>query len=238
MSTASQKATPDSTNRPPKSLVTLVVLFVALLLAAALSEGVYDIAFANLALDLSGLVSTIGLVYCAGYGVEVAASLALGPLLDRRDPRAVLVVSFLLKISVFVLIGLGSSFLASRIWVIVAAAAAVDFVHQVGQMALFVLLPRLVDEETLVKVQGIGASARAASQILSPVVAGLVISVMPGAHGLIAAAGFQTVALLLLMAFTAAARSHDRTPAASTKSSREPEAAQETEPAGSDVLPS
>ncbi|MFJ8489562.1 MFS transporter [Streptomyces sp. NPDC094038] len=212
MTTTSHKPAQGPAVLRPRRLGMLLVLFVALTLAAALSEGVYDIAFANLALDLSGLVSTIGLVYCAGYGVEVVASLAIGPLLDRRDPTQVLIASYLLKIAVFVLIALGSSFLSSQLWTIVVAAASVDFVHQVGQMALFVLLPRLVDADTLVKVQGIGASARAASQILSPLVAGLVISLLPGARGLIAAAGFQILALLLFAGLVAAVRHGAGTP--------------------------
>ncbi|MGY4983964.1 MFS transporter [Streptomyces sp. 900105755] len=208
MTTTSHKPAHGPAVIRPRRLGMLLALFVALTLAAALSEGVYDIAFANLALDLSGLVSTIGLVYCAGYGVEVVASLAIGPLLDRRDATQVLITSYLLKIAVFALIALGSSFLSSQLWTIVAAAASVDFIHQVGQMALFVLLPRLIDADTLIKVQGIGASARAASQILSPVVAGLVISLMPGARGLIAAAGFQVLALLLLAGLIAVVRRH------------------------------
>ncbi|MFD7748933.1 MFS transporter [Streptomyces sp. NPDC059698] len=181
----------------PRWLGALLAFYVALTVVAAMSEGVYDIAFANLALDLSGLVSTIGIVYCVGYGVEVVASIAMGPLLDRRDAGQVLVVSYLVKIGIFVLIGLSSSFLSSHLWTIVIAAAAVDFVHHVGGMALFVLLPRIVDRHTLVKIQGIAATARSASEILSPVVAGLIIAVLPGARGLIAAAGFQILALAL-----------------------------------------
>ncbi|MER5220746.1 MFS transporter [Streptomyces flaveus] len=208
MTDTSQQPTQTKKQAPawPRWLGALLALYVALTLAAAMSEGVYDIAFANLALDLSGLVSTIGIVYCVGYGVEVVASLAIGPLLDRRDAGQVLVVSYLAKIGIFVLIGLSSSFLSSHLWTIVVAAAAVDFIHQVGEMALFVLLPRLVDAHTLVKVQGIGATARSAGEILSPVVAGLVISLLPGARGLIAAAGFQILALALFACVLAVAR--------------------------------
>ncbi|MCP9987959.1 MFS transporter [Streptomyces sudanensis] len=160
-----------------------------------MSEGIYDIAFANLALDLSGLVSTVGLVYCVGYGVEVVASIAAGPLLDRGNPRTVLVVSYLLKIGVFVLIGLGSTFLSSHLWAIVAAAAVVDLVHHVGEMALFVLLPRILDPTTLVRVQGVAGTVRSAAELLSPVVAGLVIVLYPGSRALLVAAGLHILAL-------------------------------------------
>ncbi|MGW4508773.1 MFS transporter [Streptomyces sp. NPDC004436] len=187
----------------PRWLTLLLVVFAALVLSRSMSEGIYDIAFANLALDLSGLVSTVGLVYCVGYGVEVVASVAAGPLLDRGNPRAVLVVAYLVKIGVFVLIGIGSSFLSSHLWAIVVAAATVDLVHHIGEMALFVLLPRILDAKTLVRVQGIGGTIRSASELLSPVVAGLVIALMPGSRALLVAAGLQVLALAVFAAFVA-----------------------------------
>ncbi|MCY0920556.1 MFS transporter [Streptomyces sp. H27-G5] len=188
---------------PSPRLTLLLVVFAALVLARSMSEGIYDIAFANLALDLSGLVSTVGLVYFVGYGVEVVASVAAGPLLDRGDPKTVLVVSYLVKIGVFVLIGLGSTFLSSHLWAIVVAAATVDLVHHVGEMALFVLLPRILDARALVRVQALGGTVRSASELLSPVVAGLVIALMPGSRALLVAAGLQVLALGLFAAFVA-----------------------------------
>ncbi|MFF6954732.1 MFS transporter [Streptomyces iakyrus] len=187
----------------PRWLGLLLVVLAALVLARSLSEGIYDIAFANLALDLTGAVSTVGLVYCVGYGVEVVASIVAGPLLDRGNPKSVLVVSYLVKIGVFALIGLGSSFLSSHLWAIVVAAAAVDLVHHIGEMALFVLLPRLLDAKTLVRVQGISGSVRSASELISPVVAGGIIVLLPGSQGLLAAAGLQVLALILFIAFIA-----------------------------------
>lgn len=201
--TTTKKKTPNGRNSlpaPPRWLALLLTVFTALVIARAMSEGIYDIAFANLALDLSGLVSTVGLVYCVGYGVEVVASVAAGPLLDRGNPKTVLVVSYLLKIGVFVLIGLGSTFLSSHLWAIVAAAAVVDLVHHVGEMALFVLLPRILDPTTLVRVQGVAGTVRSAAELLSPVVAGLVIVLYPGAKALLVAAGLQVVALAVFAA--------------------------------------
>ncbi|MDX3804268.1 hypothetical protein, partial [Streptomyces sp. AK04-3B] len=172
-------------------LTLLLVVFAVLVMSRSLSEGIYDIAFANLALDLSGLVSTVGLVYCVGYGVEVVASVAAGPLLDRGNPKTVLIVAYLVKIGVFVFIGIGSAFLSSHLWAIVVAAATVDLVHHIGEMALFVLLPRILDAKTLVRVQGIGGTIRSAAELLSPVVAGLVIALLPGSRALLVAAGLQ-----------------------------------------------
>ncbi|MBL3670998.1 MFS transporter [Streptomyces sp. M2CJ-2] len=189
----------------------LLVGFVALVLARAMSEGVYDLAFANLALDLSGLVTTIGLVYFAGYGVEVAASLLFAPLIDRGSPLRVLVIAYLVKTGLFGLIGLGSTFLSGRLWAIVVAAATVDMVHQVGEMALSVLLPRMLAPETLVRVQGVGATARSVGELLSPVLAGSVLALLPGARALMVAGVFQIVALLLLCVVLAAVRAHRRT---------------------------
>ncbi|MGW6977557.1 MFS transporter [Streptomyces sp. NPDC054952] len=188
---------------PSPRLTLLLVVFAALVLARSMSEGIYDIAFANLALDLSGLVSTVGLVYFVGYGVEVVASVAAGPLLDRGDPKTFLVVSYLVKIGVFVLIGLGSTFLSSHLWAIVVAAATVDLVHHVGETALFVLLPRILDARALVRVQALGGTVRSASELLSPVVAGLVIALLPGSRALLVAAGLQVLALGLFAAFVA-----------------------------------
>ncbi|MFJ9079636.1 MFS transporter [Streptomyces sp. NPDC102278] len=196
------KEHPTLAVRSPR-LTLLLVVFAALVLARSMSEGIYDIAFANLALDLSGLVSTVGLVYFVGYGVEVVASVAAGPLLDRGDPKTVLVVSYLVKIGVFVLIGLGSTFLSSHLWAIVVAAATVDLVHHVGEMALFVLLPRILDARALVRVQALGGTVRSASELLSPVVAGLVIALLPGSRALLVAAGLQVLALALFAAFVA-----------------------------------
>ncbi|MFF3016540.1 MFS transporter [Streptomyces sp. NPDC057939] len=184
-------------------LTLLLVVFAVLVMSRSMSEGIYDIAFANLALDLSGLVSTVGLVYCVGYGVEVVASIAAGPLLDRGNPKTVLVVAYLVKIGVFVLIGIGSTFLSSHLWAIVVAAATVDLVHHIGEMALFVLLPRILDAKTLVRVQGIGGTIRSASELLSPVVAGLVIALLPGSQALLVAAGLQVLALAVFAGFIA-----------------------------------
>ncbi|MCX4783662.1 MFS transporter [Streptomyces sp. NBC_01264] len=183
----------------------LIAVFAVLVLSRSMSEGIYDIAFANLALDLSGMVSTVGLVYCVGYGVEVVASVTAGPLLDRGDPKTVLVTSYLIKIGVFALIGLGSTFLSSHLWAIVLAAATVDLVHHIGEMALFVLLPRILDATALVRVQGIAGTVRSASELLSPVVAGLVITLMPGSRALLVAAGLQVLALAVFAAFVAVA---------------------------------
>ncbi|MET9607014.1 MFS transporter [Streptomyces sp. NPDC006512] len=188
---------------PSRWLTLLLVVFALLVLSRSMSEGIYDIAFANLALDLSGLVSTVGLVYCVGYGVEVVASVAAGPLLDRGNPKSVLVTAYLVKIGVFVLIGIGSTFLSSHLWAIVVAAATVDLVHHIGEMALFVLLPRILDAKTLVRVQGIGGTIRSASELLAPVVAGLVIALMPGSRALLVAAGLQVLALAVFAAFVA-----------------------------------
>ncbi|MBV1855647.1 MFS transporter [Catellatospora tritici] len=190
----------------------LLVLFAALVLTRAMSEGVYDIAFANLALDLSGMVGTVGLVYFVGYGVEVLASIVAGPLLDRGSPARTLVLAYLTKIGAFVLIGLGSGFLSSHLWVIVAAAATVDLVHRVGDMALFVLLPRILDAPTLVRVQGVGSTVRSAGELVSPVVAGAVLVLLPGAQALLVAAGFQVLALVLLACLAVLIRNR-RTPA-------------------------
>ncbi|MDB1087606.1 MFS transporter [Streptomyces sp. ACA25] len=187
----------------PRWLMLLLAVFVVLVMSRSMSEGIYDIAFVNLALDLSGLVSTVGLVYCVGYGVEVVASVVAGPLLDRGNPKTVLVVAYLVKIGLFVLIGFGSTFLSSHLWAIVVAAATVDLVHHIGEMALFVLLPRILDAKTLVRVQGIGASVRAAAEVLSPVVAGLVIVLLPGSRALLVAAGLQVLALAVFVGFIA-----------------------------------
>ncbi|WP_030200823.1 MFS transporter [Streptomyces sp. NRRL S-87] len=210
-------------------LTLLLGVFAALVLARSLSEGIYDIAFANLALDLSGLVSTVGLVYCVGYGVEVVASVAAGPLLDRGSPKAVLVTSYLVKIAVFGVIGLGSAFLSSHLWAIVLAAATVDLVHHLGEMALFVLLPRILDPTTLVRVQGIGGTVRSACELLSPVVAGLAIALLPGSKALLAAAALQVLALAVFAALVAVVA---RRPAAAER----PGAATESG-AGADLPP-
>ncbi|MFE9888460.1 hypothetical protein [Streptomyces scopuliridis] len=85
--------TPITRQAPPWWLALLLTVFAVLVITRTMSEGIYDIAFANLALDLPGLVSTVGLVYCVGYGVEVVASIAAGPLLDRGSPKTILVVS-------------------------------------------------------------------------------------------------------------------------------------------------
>ncbi|MFF4324150.1 MFS transporter [Streptomyces sp. NPDC001568] len=201
---------PRTAGRAPLStasrrLAMLLVVFAVLVTSRSLGEGIYDIAFANLALDLSGVVSTVGLVYCVGYGVEVVASVAAGPLLDRGNPKAVLVVAYLVKIGVFVLIGIGSTFLSSHLWAIVVAAATVDLVHHIGEMALFVLLPRILDATTLVRVQGIGGTVRSASELLAPVVAGMVIALLPGSRALLLAAGLQVLALAVFAAFVAVA---------------------------------
>ncbi|MGW7346978.1 MFS transporter [Streptomyces sp. NPDC054854] len=188
-----------------RRLTLLLVVFAALVVSRSLGEGIYDIAFANLALDLSGLVGTVGLVYCVGYGVEVVASIVAGPLLDRGNPKAVLIGAYLAKIGVFVLIGIGSAFLSSHLWAIVVAAATVDLVHHLGEMALFVLLPRILDANTLVRVQGIGATVRSASELLAPVVAGVVIALLPGSRALLLAAGLQVLALVVFAAFVAVA---------------------------------
>ncbi|WP_329391643.1 MFS transporter (plasmid) [Streptomyces sp. NBC_01351] len=209
MTTAQQKTeTEAGPTAPPaasRRLTLLIAVFGVLVLVRSMSEGIYDIAFANLALDLSGLVSTVGLVYCVGYGVEVVASVAAGPLLDRGNPKTVLVVSYLIKIGVFALIGVGSSFLSSHLWAIVVAAATVDLVHHVGEMALFVLLPRVLDAKSLVRVQGIAGSIRSSCELLSPVVAGLVITLMPGSRALLVAAALQVLALAVFAVFAAVA---------------------------------
>ncbi|MGI5450816.1 MFS transporter [Streptomyces sp. CA-243310] len=224
---------------PSPRLTLLLVVFAALVLARSMSEGIYDIAFANLALDLSGLVSTVGLVYFVGYGVEVVASVAAGPLLDRGDPKTVLVVSYLVKIGVFVLIGLGSTFLSSHLWAIVVAAATVDLVHHVGEMALFVLLPRILDARALVRVQALGGTVRSASELLSPVVAGLVIALMPGSRALLVAAGLQVLALGLFAAFVAVViRARGPVRSTAPADAAEPDAGERAEPAERAPLPS
>ncbi|SOD65171.1 Major Facilitator Superfamily protein [Streptomyces sp. 1222.2] len=205
MTTTEQEPRTGRTVLPTASrwLTLLLVVFAVLVMSRSMSEGIYDIAFANLALDLSGLVSTVGLVYCVGYGVEVVASIAAGPLLDRGNPKTVLVVAYLVKIGVFVFIGIGSTFLSSHLWAIVVAAATVDLVHHIGEMALFVLLPRILDAKTLVRVQGIGGTIRSAAELLSPVVAGLVIALLPGSRALLVAAGLQVLALAVFAGFIA-----------------------------------
>ncbi|MGC5363758.1 MFS transporter [Streptomyces sp. DT24] len=207
MTTTNQKPATRSISLPVASrwLILLIAVFAVLVLTRSMSEGIYDIAFANLALDLTGLVSTVGLVYCVGYGVEVVASIAAGPLLDRGNPKTVLVASYLIKIGVFALIGLGSTFLSSHLWAIVVAAATVDLVHHIGEMALFVLLPRVLDATSLVRVQGIAGTIRSASELLSPVVAGLVITLMPGSRALLVAASLQVLALAVFAVFIAVA---------------------------------
>jgi hypothetical protein len=189
----------------------LVAVFGALVLVRAMSEGVYDIVFANLALDLSGLVSTVGLVYFVGYGVEVLASVVAGPLLDRSSPAVTLMVSYLLKIGAFALIAYGSTFLSSHLWTIVGAAATVDLIHRVGDMALFVLLPRMLDKQSLIRVQGIGSAVRSMGELFSPVVAGAVLVWLPGTRAMLVAAGFQILALILFGCLIAVIRSRRAT---------------------------
>ena len=196
-----------------RPLLVLVVLVSALVLFRSLSEGVYDITFANLAFDLSRLASTVTLVYFVGYGVEVIASVVAGPVLDRSGPVTALVGAYLAKIGVFLLIGLASTLVSSHLWTIIAAAATVDLIHRVGDMALFVLLPRILNPRALVTVQGIGTTVRSVGDLVSPAVAGGVLGVLPGGRALLAAAGLQVLALVMVGCLLAVARTRAGQPA-------------------------
>ena len=176
-------------------------------LAATLAEGVYDLSFANLTVDLTRGASTIGLVYAIGYGVELVASLLGGAMLDRRSPVRVAVGCYALKLAVFAAIGLLAARVGAHVAFIVVAAALVDLFNHVGGLALFVLLPRWFGEDELVRLQGLIVSIRSAANLAAPLVAAVALVALPGAKVLFVAAGFQVLAVAFVVVVVARHRS-------------------------------
>lgn len=166
--------------------------------ALVLSEGVYDLVFANMAYSASGQAFAVATTYAFGYTAEILVTILGAGFLDYFDRRKIFVYSQFVKIAIFasvVVVGAIHPLSAPMIW---AYAFSIDLIHHYSRIALFTLVVSLFEKAEIPEIQGTNAVLSGTMQITSPLLAGAAI----GLFGLTSSLGVS-VALQLLALITA-----------------------------------
>jgi len=176
------------------------VLLYAVTAALMLSEGVYDLVFANMAYDATGQAHSVATTYAIGYGAEILVTIFGAGFLDYFDKRRVFAFAMFTKIAIFgaaVAIAAVTPMSAPVIW---AFAFAIDLIHHYSRLAVFALISALFQRDELGAIHGTNAVLGGATQIAAPLIAALAIAGFGLSYSLSVSVALQVGALGIALA--------------------------------------
>lgn len=169
-------------------------------LISVLGDGLMRVALPLQVLAISGddplAIGFLGLAWMIGH----AASLPIGGLVsDRRDRRAVMIVSDLVRAAVIGLMGLLGALAVLQLWHVMVLGATFGFANGFFNPAARSLAPSLLPDEELPRGNALLAFARPLQLwIVGPLLAGAIVALAsPAAALMLDAATFVASALLL-----------------------------------------
>jgi MFS family permease len=167
---------------------------------SVLGDRMVAVALAFAVIELGGSASQVGLVLAAGWAPLAVTVLAGGVVADRTSRRAVMVVADLVRIAtqgtMAVLLVTGEA----EIWMLAALAGVTGAATGFFNPASTGLLPEVVPADELQPANAMRATAVSGSEILGPILAGILVAAV-GAGWAIAvdAATFAVSAVCLAM---------------------------------------
>lgn len=177
------------------------------------SEGLYDLAFAIYAYQISGKASVGAITYALGYLSEILVSFAGGGFLDRFPKFAVYSVTIGLKIAVFVsLFAWGSTrgLSEASVWFF---AFTIDAIHHFSKLNNAMAVADLFDGAERAKAHGHLAAIQGASRVAGPLIGTAIVGRFGSIHGLLFCAAFQASSLAFFwIAFRGSPRAEARPP--------------------------
>jgi MFS family permease len=190
--------------RPPESLGVLRLRNFRLLFlgqgVSVLGDRMVAVALAFAVIELGGSASEVGLVLAAGWTPLALTVLAGGVVADRTSRRVVMVIADLVRIAtqgtMAALLIAGSA----EIWMLAALAGLTGAATGFFNPASTGLLPEVVPEDELQPANALRATALSGSEILGPLLAGILVAAAGAGWAIAAdAATFAISAVCLAM---------------------------------------
>jgi DHA3 family macrolide efflux protein-like MFS transporter len=154
-------------------------LYISAIALFVLSEGVYDLAFANLAFSVNGQASSVATTYAVGYLAEITITLLGAGFLDHFDKRKIFVGSILATLIAFICAILWFAQIGVSEIAVWSFAFVVDLIHHCTRLAAFALVPFLFsDKDEIVAVNAASAVLNGLVRVGSPVFGALAIGLV------------------------------------------------------------
>jgi len=162
-------------------------------------DGIFYVALAWQAYDLSGAASALSLVLTAMFGARLAFLLLGGAIADRFDRRLVMIAADLLRAACLAVVAVLGATDALELWHLAVAVAIFSVGDALFLPASRALLPSLVPRDDLGRANALlSASRPITSRVAGPLLGGLAIGIGGAASGFaLDAASFVFSALLL-----------------------------------------
>jgi hypothetical protein len=186
--------TPSST--PPRVTLTFIALGVFL----ALSEAIYDLAFANMAYTITGKTLSVATTYAVGYGAEILVTLLGAGFIDHFNKWRLFVATQAANIIVFAVAVILLSRENPTVTTVWFFAFFVDLIHQYSRLIVFALVPFLFVKDEIPGLNGVLAACNGVAKALGPVVGAIAILYIGLPTSLVGSIAFMVGALVLTIA--------------------------------------
>ncbi|AKT32552.1 MFS transporter [Pseudomonas syringae pv. actinidiae] len=204
----------------PYSNKKVLYIFASVSVLLALSEAVYDLAFANLAFTLTGTTLSVMTTYAIGYSAEIMVTLLGAGFIDRFDKWKLFIATQLVNIIIFSIAVACLSILGGSVELVWFFAFLVDLVHQYARLIMFSFIPFLFSRSEIVRVNGFLSVVNGVARAAGPAIGALVIFQVGLSLALTASIVFMVGALFLALSlYSTAARKSTPTPGADTEPS-------------------
>ncbi|KTB81575.1 MFS transporter [Pseudomonas syringae] len=182
----------------------ILYVFASIGILVALSEAVYDLAFANLAYNLSGKTLAVMTTYAIGYSAEILVTLLGSGFIDRHDKWKLFIITQIVNMVVFSIAVATLSLSGGSVELVWFFAFLVDLIHQYVRLIMFSFIPFLFAREEIIRVNGFLAVINGIARATGPAIGALVILHTSLPMALVVSVVFMSGALLLALwsAFT------------------------------------
>lgn len=160
------------------------------------SEGLYDLAFALYAYQISGKASVGAITYGLGYLSEIIVSLFGGGYLDRFGKFRIYFFTISLKVIAFSFLvywGRHNGMSEIAVWIF---AFVIDAIHHYSKLNNMMAIADLFDFADLAKAHGLLAAVQGSSRIVGPILGAALVGWFGAINALGFCAIFQTLALV------------------------------------------
>ena len=149
--------------------------------------------------ELTGSALYLGYVSLASASSSIALNLFGGVFADKVDKRRLIFVTQLITASLIFLLAFLTLFKVVQVWHIIVIAFLSGAVNAFNQPAQQALYPHLIDRKVMMSAVALNSAIWQGTRIVSPAVAGLVISITGTSSAIfLAGAGFVTMAIVIL----------------------------------------
>ncbi|WP_229804783.1 MFS transporter [Paludibacterium paludis] len=178
----------------------MTLTFIALGVFLALSEAIYDLAFANMAYTITGKTLSVTTTYAVGYGAEILVTLLGAGFIDRFNKWRLFLATQAANIIVFALAAVLLSRENPTVATVWFFAFFVDLIHQYSRLIVFALVPFLFAKDEIPRLNGMLAVCNGVAKALGPVVGAIAILYVGLPASLLGSIAFMVGALVLTMA--------------------------------------